>query len=490
MKTALIMASIVGTMFGVSSSKFVTESATAPGSFSFSGQPTSSKGDDGKVKPITPSEPIERYEIYDGDESSNFNDAVSLTVGTEYEFYFNDRGDTDYFITYFSSAQCISLTIDKNSKLNIYRYSHEQYYRGSLPSSNKMVIDEAGYYFISVKSVGTYTGPYSIDLANETPTTSLGNYYVEMVFGQAAEYGPRLLYRDYSMMASSGTKEQRITSVQGTPSSFNWSTGTLLETTGSVATNGYQYVSSSSAAKGVYNISNIATNYVADDDRIKAAYSDFPGDSICFTKSYFDQLGSYYIGTSFFVDDEYLFTAAHVMLTENYQFSRAIAVEIERNLNNPLSTLDAEKGFIPYDAFLSSVNGSIDRTRDWCLLKVSLTTLYSWYQHGFLGLKYDSTVSFTGHVFGYPAYYLNDPTVNGEKYVCAASTGTMIKSNGLWITYADMTEGQSGGPLIEFDFVNQKAYVRGIVSGGTTNSSGNMLCPIDKTSFYFLDEML
>lgn len=447
--------------------------------------------------PVDPDEPEEPYEVYGNDESSSFSNAEYAYIGCYFANYFNDLGDEDFFYISLPQGKVISVYCSENCTMKLYRSNQELYYaKGSTTNSGKVLIDSADTYYVTVKSVGYFTGIYALTITDQTPSSSdAGKYYIRHNLNAPTSFGPELFSQDYSSKPDSGTKSHQLTYVSGSYSSIYLTDYTNIEQ--GADTNHYQYVSSDVSIKGVYNTSHVATNLKSDDDRTKVQYSDFPGDCVCHTRPYIDADGSYNIGTSFFVDQDYLFSAAHMAFNDsNNHFIRSMTVEIERNMNSSLFTLSCKEVYLPYSYFLSRIGGNINRAHDWSILKINHNDISSWYVHGYFGLQYDTSTSMSGDVLGYPAYYPNPDspgTYSGEKFIDAVDYGSLSKSNGVWTTYMDITEGQSGGPLFIHTvsgYGQHNIYAKGMVSGGTVNSGGNKLASVNKYNFYLLSDLV
>lgn len=443
-------------------------------------------------EPEEPDEPEEPYEIFGGDESSSYSDAESITVGTTYNRCFNDHNDYDYFLISLNRGSAFTITCSISCTIKLFRYSHELYFAKNSSSSGAVPIDTNGNYYLMLKGPSNFTGYYTIAVTNSTPPSSnKTKYYIRHKMVNSSVYGPELFYADYSTKPDYGSREQRITQVHGINSSISTTDYTSIETFGT--SNNVQYVSASSSTPGVYNASHVATNLISDDNRTRVPVSDFPGDTVCHTRSFIDSAGSYNIGTSFFVDEDYLFSAAHMAFNDTgWTFTRSMTIDIEKNLSTKVQTLQCKEIILPYFYFARQVSNVTERSYDWAIIRIDHTDIYSWYVHGYLGLKYTYSTSFSGETMGYPAYY-EITNVNSEKYINAVDFGSYSLSNGVLTTYVDITEGQSGGPMFTTAVGSQgqyKLYAQGIVSGGTANGSGNKLCAVNKYNYHLLLDLI
>ena len=447
---------------------------------------------------------LDRYEIYDGDESTSFADATSIQVNTEYDFCHNFRHDIDYFVCNLSLGNVISFNCSEYSDINVYKKvgmnDFVAYFTYSISSSTTILINADGIYGFSVTSPGSYTGYYTFELlcANAT-INSFDSAYVHLIYDAYGIMSISVInFNDFTNLPSSGSKTGYCGSYGNTPFSFNYSGGQLLSTYAN--NHGLDYVLSTN---GIFNSNNISTGSSDDDERKIFPYTSYLPSSTPFMISSCDYVPSYKnMATAFFVDDEYAFSAAHMVFDPTTTcFAKNIVLKTSKYPFNYSYSYDIQcvELYFPY-AFLYycslNTNTNLQRLYDWCVMKLDLSDVQSAYIHSYLGISYPANCLLTYYNIGYPSYdysiYTNEAYLDTEltRYrIPSGSSGLIYMDNNLIKTYIDLTSGHSGGPCL-YKNENDIGFAVGIVSGNDGDGTGNIFTPINKYSFAILNKYL
>ena len=436
-----------------------------------------------------PEEPVDPYEIIPFDESTAFSNAVPIMTDTDYLFVVNDRYDTDYYSVTLSAGDIVYPVCDITATFKMYKLVNStycQYFNRSISSTGSIPIDVSGTYYVVVQSTTLYTGDYSFELVTDSVSLEDIPYtYIKLDFGTSI-YGPSLYQHDYSDAPSSASKSQRITVKNNIASTFDVSLGVALVSSYLNETNPV-YISTDGYG-GIYNgTTQCGSKFF--DSRYFGTHLSFPGNAVCYSEPHHLGVSGFAgNGTSYFVDDEFLMSAAHMMFDGSGRFISGFTAYLERYGSTSYCDVDAVSAYFPLSFFLANLNSVHDCASDWAIIQVDVSTIPSTYTHGFLGLAYDSSTSFDGLAYGYPAVDMTGAPNGVVPFRVVVSDDQVTSYSGYFKTYMDLTPGESGGPCISVD--NGNAYVRASVSGSSLDFSGNLLAPINAENFSLLSSLL
>lgn len=436
------------------------------------------------------------YVIFDGDESTSFATALSLSFNTSVSGLYNTRSDYDYFITSTLSNDVFAkFDINRGTDLLIYRKETSgnklimNY--GSVTTDNIICLEKGYQYYFRITQNNSYTGSYSFEVETIN-VTNYQNYYMKYNYSNGSLTTFEVLYRDYSSAPSSNVRQ-----------GYNPRGSFGITTDGRLSTDENYYFDLVNNYLMDSN-HNLSTNYLDDNRLIVNAQIEYPASTICYISGT-NKNNVAIRGSSFFVDNNYLMTAAHVILGQGVD--NHLNLKIKPSYRKTTSSTIIKLGeyyisesYFPMYWYQNIKNGTENHEYDWAILKVgeTITEPTDTLGHGYLGIGYDNESSKVMTNMGYPkkkitqSTHLNIPDLNtNDDILMSVSSGEFYKiSNFKYSTYIDVTSGNSGGPAFEI-IENNSAIAYGIVSGlETSTNSYNVFSRIDKYSFSLLDELV
>ena len=496
MKNTFLLMTIIVAASAKNVFSFREEIASHPKNYGFDSK---QKSEDGEK------DDNNRYEVYGGDESSSFADAVEINKDVEYDFMHNTRHDIDYIKCNINAGDVITINCDIYTDIDIFKKvgtSYILYFNESINNSFKIVFDSNSTFYFKVTGPSAYTGPYTFKLTTQTvDVTSMDLNYVQLKFNSTNICSSKLItFSDFANLPTTGYKNGFCGSNNNTQFDLNYYNGSLL----------LNYATSHDISyildyHGIFDSNNIATGYDTDDERKRYFYTDYLYDSTPYMVSSFTTTSPYSRrATSFFVDDNIAFSAAHMIYNSenlNECFANNVYLTTSKYPFNVLNehNIPCVELYFPYGYIYHNLNNSpIDLCRyyDWCIMKVDTSVLPSSYIHSYLGVSYPADLNLTYYNVGYPGYrYVveNGGSMNDiyfDKYsILAGSCGAIYSQNSLSKTYMDITNGPSRGLCLYKDNNNLGVAV-GIVSGNNNDGNGNIFSTINKYNYAILSKYL
>ena len=441
----------------------------------------------------------------DPDESTGFSDAETLTFNTYYSRKFQYAGDQDFFTCSFSANQTTlfffsSITI----KLSVWRLGDggiwSVYYPQTTFPTEKYFYPEAGTYCFVFTD--TTAGNYMFACLGATmPTSNIDSYFIRERFTSSGHTVLSIVQEDYSSAPTSGTKSGLVSSENGVnlPTSLTGSGYVRSQISSGIYYYGAE-IKEFPPLDGIYDNNGNPASSTNDDDRMfLSAQASYPASAVVQTLANFDgNSNNLARGSGFFVDNEYIFTAGHGLYNyKNGLFLKGMTVRVGTQSTHRY-TDTALTGYFPYRYYLYH-----ERAYDWAILRVANSSSPSNYNHGYLGLSYNTSTNSTNNsVLGFPAYYNTDSPSNKGlpdereedrnpgSYKNVVSSGTLYSYNGAFRCHVDFTAGQSGAPSVIAD--SGSYYAQGIVSGSQNDQSGsyNYLSAVNPSNFSLLNDLL
>lgn len=459
----------------------------------------------------------DRYIIYGDDESTSFSNALLIDANGDYSYYFNDYEDDDYFNCSLSAGNIIDVYCSKTIVLKIYKIigsNYVPYYNESSYNGEKIVIDSSTMYAIKITGPGNYTGRYSFKINSYDVDNFLSNNnYVNVKYVNNHLLSTKLVtFNDLINLPSTGFKAAYYGSNNNVPFINDYYGDDLLRVYGNNASPHGELLFLGDELGLVYDNNNHEQYEPIFDNRCLFDYDTYLASACAFMQfSYTYPYSSTGFlsatGTSFFVDVNYAFAAAHmVFVQKGTTFSFATSINLSTSkygINvNSFYDIPCVELYIPYNYIyyrLGYDSGTTESFRqyDWCVMKLNTNNIPSTYIHSYMGLKYPCDTTLTYYNIGYPGYEyvteddyvdIDDPT--RTKYIVSAGmSGAIYTNNGLITTYMDITKGNSGGPCLYKDNSNAGIAV-GIVSGKADSNNGVAICPINQYNFEILSRYI
>lgn len=440
-----------------------------------------------------------------GDETTGMSDAIQINTGTQYSYIFNTKSDSDYYYTSqaLSAGSYITISMSvSNSSVTIYKYTSGSDYSlymtlNSFTSTQKFYIEETSKYAFVFKS-NSYMGAYKFTISNYSIGSSdIDKYIVHTNYLPSNIKYIELIYRNYSNYSNSGTKAGAISKKNNIDTTIDY------EGNGVKISNSDEHYYGWLPFSGLFNgtsviSTNVASsniNAVSYDDRYTVYTDYYPGNCICKTDvSYGSSVKS---GTSFYVDDDYLMSAAHMLYSDTGSviLNRNIEIYQEYRSTGFNGSYYISDSYMLYSYAYGRIMNNVTREHDWCIFKLGdqITSETDGFTHGYLGLKYSSATSYNTKTYGYPHRYMLNYSNNWQYAIedvdkLAVSSGNIAYSSGYFGTYQDISAGMSGGPTLVVE--NNMPYVLGIVSGNSTSPAYNVLSSINKYNFNLLNDLI
>ena len=445
----------------------------------------------------------ERYIIYPNDESSSFSNAMSINKDVNYDFFFNDHNDVDFFACALSAGDIISIDCAGYLDIDIFKYNgtdYLPYYLEPISNATKIVIEATTTYFFRV--TGPYsTGMYSFKVNSYTTSNYCSiNNYVRIHFSNERIVASQLVsFSGFSNLPSSGFKNGYRGAYGGNSFAIDYSGGQSLQNYASYNWNP-DYIMNI-GYNGIFNQNNVATGSPADDDRAVFSYTSYPASAIPYMVSTYLTNSPYENhATSFFVEEEYAFSAAHMVYdpaTKHFADQITLTTSKQPGNTNYVFDIPCVELYLPYPfvyyASNTPSNPNVANYYDWCVMKLDVSIIPANYSHSFLGLSYPFDASLTYYNMGYPAYnypvltqtiLLNDPNCLNQR-ILAGTSGGVYQQNSVLKTFMDLTHGHSGGPCL-YKGASNIGIATGIVSGNTGDGTGNIFAPVNPYNFGIL----
>lgn len=446
-----------------------------------------------------------RYETYPFDESTYFTDATTIANFGTTQGVYNDLNDVDYFyLPSDNNSRFFHFTIDIGSSFSLYKKIGSAYYLmmnfPSISNLDLIFTEKNCDYYFKISANSNYTGFYIFNLSSATVNTN--NYLIHAFYNSNNHNFAKFIIEYYNPinLPSSNIKCPNNT--------MSYSVSTTYSIND--YTRGY-YDDADGYKSGIFNANNEhSVNYnfnyennvnPADDNRKFTAFETYPSSSICFT-TFRERLSTKdRKATSFFVDESVVMSTAHIIYSpqlkcfcNNYFLCPDYNSAHEtQSLNHGQYTIT--DAFFPLNFMIDSVNENPNRIDDWAVMVTDmLVEPISTFNHGYLGLKYNSSTPDELRVYGYPIlfrFFQNNlnPNQDGDfRDRCLTSAGSVILYNGIYKTYIDVSHGNSGGPSVEF--VDNEPFVRGIVSSAFTNYDCNTFSMINAKNFYLVENLV
>lgn len=455
----------------------------------------------------------DRYIIYEGDESSNFGNAYRISKDNQYTFYFNDHNDYDYFVCDMDDGDIASIYCNKTYSLLIYKIIYNgngtisnaiEYFSGTY-SGQKIVFDsDCDYCFVIIGS-NSYTGSYNLSITSYSKSLyATDANYVNIKYSSTGTILSTFLktFNDFGNLPTIGYKPGYNGSRNNIQFSYDYTGFTTLNyfSQNYVLPSQLNFIGSIDT---IFDNNNVGGNNPLYDDRRVFTADSYLSNSTPFVITYCEDDNGYYRGSCFFVDDDYAFSAAHLIYnTTTKSFANIVSLLTSKNYSTTNYTFDIPciEAYVPYK-FIIYNNDFQDypllaKANDWSVLKLNTSNLPSYYCHSALGLCYPADCSKTYYNVGYPSYTysvsgnnsLND--YDGTKYrILAGMSGSISSSDNVLKTYMDLSHGHSGGPCLYKSSDNTGVAV-GMVSGSYNHGEYAVFCPVNKYNFAILNKYL
>lgn len=456
-------------------------------------------------------EEIKRDGLVGDDLTTGFGDAQLISFNTSFLEVYNSNYDSDYYcLNTGDSFVYANINIDISSSLKLYRSFGSvnciMMNFANVSNNDILVFSPNSLYYI-VLTNSNYIGFYNFSITPITINTS--NYFVKADYNSNNRQFLRfsIFEKSYSSYPSSGTKQPSFSSTLVFDNNGTINPSTPYQTA---------YFANNYLTSGIFNSSNshssnTNTDYLyfdvdpSDDNRKVVAYETYPSTAVCYTSFSERSISSVHGATSFFVDNDYLMTAAHMVFSPNTNNfgTDYYVVPGQKSINSSLNSYHGNYCFhfayFPLKFMCDSIYGLHNINDDWAIVKVfEKSAPASYFNHGFFGLSFNSTTNHEVSVYGYPQYYryssygLSINLLNSdynEVGVCMVSSGNIYSYSNHYRTYIDLTHGNSGGPAASFD-ANNNPFVKGIVSGAEDGFTQNALSKIKKENYYLLTDLL
>lgn len=448
------------------------------------------------------------------DESTDFSDAETLYFGNVYGRRFHFAGDHDYYTAVIGANEAVGFFCSVSTyQIGVFKYNSSLGYwenyspYTTFPTENYFFPESGTYCFVFTNyASGDY---YFLGSKKTLYAIDAEKYFIRKRFFSNGSSTLSLVEEDYSNAPSYGSKSFSFTSESGVSFSTATSSNSLVKN-GYNDWRYYKFVAANDfVLSGIFASNGSVANTVDDDDRTFVnAHGTYPASAVLRLVSNVPGQPSA-TGTGFFVDDDYAFTAGH-MVCQNSTFASSLTAYVGVELTSYTHVAPVLTFYLPYRYYLYGL-----RSDDWCVLRIDCSGISSSYNHGYFGIDFDEgETSLANYIMGFPAYDRYDPAKTGHetedeteqrdegnhrdptapddnnyRNVCAG--GLLSYYNGFYRTKIDFTEGQSGGP--SFKWANGGPYAQGLVSGLTDtywDGSYNDVAPINRYNFGLLSNLI
>lgn len=444
--------------------------------------------------------------LEDPDESTGFSDAEPMYFSTYVARRFQFSGDHDYFSCWMTAGQTALFFFSSVSiKISVFRQNTggtwDCFYPETTAPTERIFFPTSAYYCFVFS--GTGTGNYSFSCLRTTiASVDAEYYYIRERFTSSGVTALSIVQEDYSSAPTSGTKSGLVSSENGVnlPTSLTGSGYVRSQISSGIYYYGAE-VKEFPPLGGIYDSNGNPASSTNDDDRMFLnAHVSYPASAVVqILADFVGDQSNPARGSGFFVDNEYIFTAGHGLYNHDDDlFPKGMTVRVgvegsDHRYNDTVVT-----GYFPYRYYLYH-----ERAYDWAILRVANSSSPSNYNHGYLGLSYNTSTNSTNNsILGFPAYYsTGNPNNRGlpdereedrgtGSYKNVVSSGTLYSYNGAFRCHVDFTAGQSGAPSVIAD--SGSYYAQGIVSGSKNDQSGsyNYLSAVNPSNFSLLNDLL
>lgn len=430
-------------------------------------------------------------EIYDFDESNSFSDAINISFNTTYSYIFNYSHDSDYYkIDSSSSFRFFTFNCNKSCDVYLYKKFRNNTYRKmmniqNINQSSKLLLEANYIYFLRIVQRGNYTGFYNFSISDISSSLDSSRIYLENIYYNNDFDGYKIKELSSNNQNSNYVRNGNYSSIF--PSSMHSIYPARFISTN--PRNSWGYTEAIFGAfDGIFAEDGTFSNDLLDDGRYFGLPTSYPGTSVALL-NFNDNESHSAKGTSFFVSENIMFSAAHniyhcypqeeteTYFFDSYKISPGCDWLLGRNANaDDFGEYGLSKSYLPFLYLYYKTSNSENNYRyyDWSILVkgTEITTPSTTYLQDYLGIRQFTESRNNLLLYGYPQFFPVDSSAASSKLnKLVVSMGSAIYSSGFFVTTSiDVSAGVSGGPLVIVDDLNQQIYAIGMLSGRNTEN--------------------